>query len=96
MRQLSSAARRSTTESNRPPGRTTDQMVGDVLSEIASTLWPKNTAPHLAAEIGCTVRAAERYLGGQRDWPSDAVAVIVGEILSRHKMRNVRVVARTQ
>ena len=69
-------------------------MVGDVLSEIASTLWPTNTAPHIAAAVGCSVRAAERYLGGQREWSGDALAVIVEEIAKRHRMRNVCVVAR--
>lgn len=69
-------------------------MVGSVLSDIASTLWPRNTAPNLAALVGCSVRAAERYLGGQRDWSGDAIAAIVAEILRRHSMRNVKVTAR--
>jgi hypothetical protein len=70
-------------------------MVGDVISEIASTLWPTNTAPNIAALCGCSVRAAERYLGGQREWSGDAIAAIVGEILKRHGMRNVRVKGRS-
>jgi hypothetical protein len=75
-------------------------MVGDVLSDIASVLWPTNTAPCLADEIGkirlepCPVRTAERYLGGQRDWSSDAVAAIVSEIMRRHGMRNMKVAPR--
>jgi len=81
------------TQTDRPSGRATDQMVGDVLADIAETLWPKNTAACIADECGCTVRAAERYLGGQREWSGDAIAVIVGEILKRHAMRNVKVVA---
>lgn len=66
-------------------------MVASVLVDIAKTLWPENTAPNLACEIGCSVRAAERYLGGQREWSGEAIAVIVTEILKRHRMRNVRV-----
>ena len=88
---VSETARAAAIESVRPIGRVTDQLAGDVLSEIASTLWPTNTAAHLAAEVGCDVRAAERYLGGQRKWSGDAVAVIVAEILKRHSMRNVKV-----
>lgn len=66
-------------------------MVGSVLADIAATLWPKATAPNLAAAAKCEVRTAERYLGGQRDWSGDAIAAIVSEILRRHSMRNVKV-----
>jgi len=89
-------------EISRPSGRATDEdadrVVGSVLTDIAKTLWPNNTAPHLAAQIGrargkpCAVRSAERYLGGQREWSGDAIAAIVSEILRRHSMRNVKVV----
>lgn len=78
----------------RPDDRATDHLVGDTLADIARTLWPEGTAPNLAAVIGCEVRTAERYLGGQREWSGDAIAAIVAEILARHKMRNVRVRAR--
>lgn len=78
-------------ESDRTDVRSDEQLFGDVLSEIASTLWPESTAANIAAEAGCSVRAAEYYLGGQRDWSGDAIAAIVGEILKRHKMRNVKV-----
>jgi len=81
-------------ESVRPVGRSTDQMVGSVLSDIANTLWPANTAANIAAECGCSVRAAERYLGGQREWSGEAIATIVAEILKRHRMRNVKVRSR--
>lgn len=67
-------------------------MVGSVLSDIASALWPANTAANIAALVGCSVRAAERYLGGQRDWSGDAIAAIVTEILRRHSMRNVKII----
>ena len=83
-----------TIETIRPVGRATDQMVGSVLSDIASALWPTNTAANIAAEVGCSVRAAERYLGGQREWSGDAIAIIVSEILKRHAMRNVKIVKR--
>lgn len=69
-------------------------MVGSVLADIARTLWPENTAPFLASAAGCEVRTAERYLGGQRDWSSDAMAAIVAEIMRRHGLRNVKVVKR--
>jgi hypothetical protein len=81
-------------ENDRPVDRETDQMVGSVLSDISRTLWPENTAPAIAALCGCSVRAAERYLGGQREWSGDAIAVIVAEILRRHSMRNVKIVSK--
>jgi hypothetical protein len=79
---------------DRPNEFVTDQMVENVFAAIAKTLWPKNTAPFLAAAIQCEVRTAERYLEGSRSWSGDAIAVIVAEILKRHAMRNVKVVSR--
>lgn len=78
----------------RVPKQDTGQSVASVLTDIAKTLWPANTAPHLAALCRCSVRAAERYLGGQREWSGDAIAAIVSEILRRHSMRHVKVRAR--
>lgn len=91
---VSSAARVRAMAIVRPVGRETDQLVGSVLVDIAYVLWPTDTAPNLATRSGCTVRAAERYLGGQRDWSGDAVAGVVTEILSRHAMRGLKVSAR--
>lgn len=79
-------------ETVRPVDRETDQTVETVLADIAYTLWPSNTAPEIAALCGCSVRAAERYLGGQREWSGVAIAVIVAEIMRRHAMRNFKVV----
>ena len=72
----------------------TDQMVSDVLSDVARTIWASKTAENLAACIGCSVRGAARYLSGEREWSGDALAAIVAEILRRHAMRNVKGVAR--
>ena len=91
MGEASPLPRRRNTENVRPNVRADEQMFGDVLSEIASTLWPKNTAENIAAQAGCSVRAAEYYLDGQRNWSGDAISAIVSEILKRHKMRNVKV-----
>jgi len=81
-------------ETVRPLGRSTDQMVGDVLSDIARTLWPSKTAENIATCCGCTVRAAERYLEGSREWSGAALASLIAEILRRHQFRNYRVEAR--
>lgn len=78
----------------RPLGRPTDRMVGDVLSDVARTLWPHKTAENIASCCGCTVRAAERYLEGSREWSGAALASLIAEILKRHQMRNFRVEAR--
>jgi hypothetical protein len=83
------------TKIDRPYGRATDHLVApSVLADISrKVLWPEATAPCLAAAIGkargdpCPVRTAERYLAGDRDWSSDAVAVIIAEILKRHMGR---------
>lgn len=74
--------------------RQDEQVFGSCLGEVARTLWPVKTAANIAAMAGCTERAAEFYLSGQRDWSGDAIAAIVSEILKRHAMRNVRVTAR--
>lgn len=100
MRAVSGVARETRIEIDRPDDRDTDRLAGTVLKDIAYMLWPEYTAQCLADEIGkargleCDPRVAERYLGGQRDWSSDAVAVIVAEILKRHAMRNVKVKAK--
>jgi hypothetical protein len=95
MHGTSRVPRREHTETVRQDWRETDTSVGDVLSDIAKrSLWPENTAPNLASVCGCSVRMAERYLGGHCEWSGDAIAAIVAEILRRHKMRNVRIRAR--
>lgn len=74
--------------------RQDEQLFGSTLADIAKTLWPHKTAAQIAAAVGCSERAAEFYLAGDRDWSGDAIAAIVSEILKRHQMRNVRVTAR--
>ena len=87
-------------EIDRPNGREEDHVVSDVLEDIAKALWPKNTAANIASRIigpkGKPVhpRTVERYFEGAREWSGDAIAVMVGEIMRRHGMRNVRVVKR--
>lgn len=91
---LSSSSAIGTTEIDRPDCQATDQLVASVLTDIAIALWPRNTAASLAAEIGCSVRTVERYIEGSRDWSGDAIAAVVTEILKRHSLRNVKIVAR--
>lgn len=94
MRAVSAADTARATEIDRPNGVETDHLVENVLADVAKTLWPTNTAPSLATEIGCEVRTVERYLEGSRAWSGDAIAAIVAEILRRHQMRNFRVTSR--
>jgi hypothetical protein len=100
MRGVSRAETAGARRTVRPVDRETDQLAGTVLKDIAYMLWPQYTAQCLADEIGkargnkCDPRVAERYLGGQRDWSGDVVAVVVTEILKRHAMRNVKVAKR--
>lgn len=81
-------------EISRASVRDPEQSFGSILSDVARLLWPKNTAPHVASIVGCSVRAAEMYLAGDREWSGDALAAIVAEILKRHAMRNVKVIPR--
>lgn len=95
MRALSAVPKSEPTETDRQDWRETDTSVGEVLSDIAKrVLWPENTAPSLAAVCGCSVRQAERFLGGRCEFSGPAIAAIVSEILKRHSMRNVKVRAR--
>lgn len=90
----SSVPRSGTTETVRHAWRGTDTSDGDILSDIAKrVLWPQNTAACLAVACGCSVRQAERYLGG-REWSGDAVSAVMEEILKRRGMRNVKVTTR--
>lgn len=91
MHAVSLVVRSNSIETQRTNVRPGEQMFGSVLSDVARTLWPAKTAAHIAAVAGCTERAVEFYLAGDREWSGDALAVIVAEILKRHAMRNVRV-----
>jgi hypothetical protein len=75
-------------------GRTDVQETEQVFVALARLLWPTKTAAHLGAAAGCSERAAEFYLAGDRDWSGDAVTAIVAEVLKRHAMRGVRVARR--
>lgn len=93
----SEVPRLGTSESKRAIGAKTEQSFGEVnsvLSSVARMLWPAKTAANIAAATNCSVRAAEMYLAGDRDWSGDAIAAIVSEILKRHQMRNVKVTSR--
>lgn len=96
MHGLSGVVRESRTEIVRPSGRPPDQTVAGpgILADISrKVLWIDATAPSLAAALGrarrkpCPIRTAERYLGGQRDWSDEALAVIIAEIMRRHLAR---------
>ena len=91
MRASSAVLRAGSTETVRTDDRDDERLFGSVLSDVARTLWPSKTAANVAAVVGCSERAAEFYLAGQRDWSGDALAAIVAEILKRHSMRNFKV-----
>lgn len=68
---------------------------GEVLTAIAHKLYPPpNTAAQIASELPCSVRLIELYFQGKQEWSDTAVAFIVGEILRRKRMRNVKVTKR--
>jgi len=90
MRSVSEAARVASPETTRTAVRSDEQLFGSILGDVARLLWPTKTAAHVAALIGCSERAAEMYLAGDRDWSGDAMAVLIGEICKRHGMRNLK------
>lgn len=94
MRALSTSSEIGTTKIDRTGVRPSEQLFGSCVADVAKTLWPEATAAFVATAAGCSQRAAEYYLGGQREWSGDAIAAIVSEILKRHSMRNVRIRAR--
>lgn len=94
MRTSSALAVARATETDRPFVSATDQTVENVLAAVAKTLWPTNTAPNLAHEIGCEIRTAERYLEGSRAWSGDAIAILIAEIMRRHSTRNIKIKSR--
>lgn len=83
-------------ESARTGVRDGEQSFGSILGDVARLLWPTKTAAHVAAVVGCSERAAEFYLAGDREWSGDALAALVAEILKRHSMRNVKVIPRVK
>jgi hypothetical protein len=91
MRAVSEAARVASPETTRTVVRSAEQSFGSILGDVAKLLWPTKTAAHVAALIGCSERAAEMYLAGDRDWSADAMAVLIGEICKRHGMRNLKI-----
>jgi hypothetical protein len=97
MGSVSEAPRTAASEVARAFGGGGEQSFGDegsVLSAIARMLWPHKTAAHLAAATNCSVRAAEMYLAGDREFSGDALAAVINEVLKRHAVRNLKVRAR--
>lgn len=81
------ARRLPSTKSPRTDVHLPEQMFGSILGDVARLLWPRKTAAHVAALVGCSERAAEFYLAGEREWSGDAVTALVFEILRRHRER---------
>lgn len=48
---------------------------------IVRALWPTKPALNLAQRIGCTERAAQFYIDGERKVSAHAVAAIIAEML---------------
>lgn len=83
------------TETVRSDLRDTEGSFGSVITDVAILLYPPpNTAAQIAAELGCSVRNVELYIEGKQKWSGDALALVVSEIMRRHRMRNFRVKAR--
>jgi hypothetical protein len=49
---------------------------------VVRALWPDKPALNLAQRIGCTERAAQFYIDGERKITARAAAVILVEILN--------------
>lgn len=59
---------------------TSDQTVGGFFlqaMEVARSFWPSKTAEHVAAIFGCSQRAAERHLAGDRTASADKMGELI-------------------
>ena len=75
------SARRPAIEMRRTLVRANEQVfVGGNFGIAAKAFWPEKTAAELAMRAGCTVRAAEFYLAGQREWSKPAIAAVVAKL----------------
>jgi hypothetical protein len=92
MRGVSALRVAASVESDRTDIRDTEQSFGSILGDVSRLLWPAKTAAHLAAAAGCSERAAEFYLSGQREWSGDAIAAIITEVMRRHATRNIKII----
>jgi hypothetical protein len=54
-----------------------------IFGRVCRTIWPVKTAEHLAAAIGCSVRAAAYQISGESEPSARAVAAVIIEITRR-------------
>ncbi len=55
--------------------------------KVCKALWPLKTAEHLAAIIGCSVRAAAYEISGEREPCAQSILAII-EAITPKKVRN--------
>lgn len=63
------------------PPKSKDDKPNKNFGIIVRALWPENPAINLAQRIGCTQRAAQFYIDGQRKISARCVQAIVNEIV---------------
>lgn len=65
----------------------TAQMCSSNFGKVCKALWPLKTAEHLAAQIGCSVRAAAYEISGEREPSAQSILAIVVAITPRKERR---------
>ena len=53
--------------------------------KVCKALWPTKTAECLAAEVGCSVRAAAYEISGQREPSAESLVVVLRMMVPRRR-----------
>lgn len=53
--------------------------------KVCKALWPLKTAEHLAAIVGCSIRAAAYEISGERDPTAQSLLAVMNRITPKYK-----------
>jgi len=64
----------------------TARMCSSTFGKVCKAIWPLKTAEHLAALVGCSVRAAAYEISGEREPSAQSLLAVMAAIVpSRHR-----------
>ena len=66
----------------------TAQICSAVFGQVCKVIWPVKAAEHLAAEVGCSVRAAAYQISGQSDPSAQSLIVVINHLVLGFKRGN--------
>lgn len=61
----------------------TARMCSPLFGRVCKLIWPVKTAEGLAAEVGCSVRAAAYEISGERPPSDQSMLLIINKIFAR-------------